>query len=149
HDRPDRVAPVERAHSLTKEPMKIADQLRPLAVPIADLHPDPANVRLHGDRNLDAIAASLARFGQQKPIVVQRRGMIVRAGTGRRLAAGKLGWIEPAASAVDMTDTEATAFAIADNRTAELAEWDNADLLAQLEALGKDDPDVLAATGFD
>src|SRR5712671_4169249 len=130
-------------------PMKFAPQLEPLLVPIADLHADPANVRLHGERNIAAIAASLARFGQQKPIVVQRQGMVVRAGNGTLLAAQQLGWTHIAASVVEMTDTEATAFSIADNRTAELAEWQTEDLLAQLEALGRDDAELLKATGFD
>lgn len=129
--------------------MRIAPQLLPLALPIDQLHPDPANVRLHGDRNLAAIASSLARFGQMKPIVVQRSTMVVRAGNGTLLAARKLGWTQIAASVVEMTDTEATSYAIADNRTAELAEWQTEDLLAQLEALRNDDENLFAATGFD
>ena len=129
--------------------MNIADSLRSLAVPVDQLHADPANVRMHGDRNLAAITASLARFGQMKPIVVQRHGMVVRAGNGTLLAARKLGWTHLAANVVDMTDTEATAYAIADNRTAELAEWNNEDLLAQLDALRSDDEQLFAATGFD
>jgi DNA modification methylase len=130
-------------------PMRVAPQLEPLLVPIDSLHADPANVRQHGERNLAAIAASLARFGQQKPIVVQRQGMVVRAGNGTLLAAQKLGWPQLAANVVDMTDTEATAYAIADNRTSELAEWETGDLVAQLEALRSDDADLFAATGFD
>ena len=55
-----------------------------LAVDWVDLdaiHPDPANARVHDKRNLDEIKGSLARFGQQKPIVVDRSGTI-RAGNG-------------------------------------------------------------------
>lgn len=148
-------APVEPPESAAKgaaDPpapdSRIAAQLRALAVPVADLHPDPANVRQHGEKNLDAICASLARFGQQKPLVVQRRTSVVVAGNGTLLAARKLGWTHVAASVVDMTDTEATAYAIADNRTAELAEWQNDALLRQLEALQRDDPTLAAATGF-
>ena len=37
---------------------------------IDDISPDPANVRMHSERNLAAIVASLRKFGQQKPIVV-------------------------------------------------------------------------------
>jgi hypothetical protein len=43
-------------------------------VPIDSIHADPANVRRHPDRNLDAIRASLARFGQQKPLVGELPG---------------------------------------------------------------------------
>ncbi len=110
---------------------QILESLRPLAVPIADLHPDPANARSHDERNLGAIQASLAKFGQRKPIVVQRSGMIVRAGNGTLAAARALGWTEIAAVVVDEGDVEATAYAIADNRTAELASWDE-DVLGRL-----------------
>ena len=60
-------------------------------VPLDSIHPDPANVRLHEERGLDAIRGSLARFGQQKPIVVDRKGTI-RAGNGTYVAAKALGW---------------------------------------------------------
>ena len=50
-------------------------------LPLSAVVPDPANVRQHDQRNLDAIRGSLARFGQQKPIVVDRNG-VVRAGNG-------------------------------------------------------------------
>jgi len=53
--------------------------------------PDPANVRKHNERNLTAIAASLRRFGQQKPIIIDGDN-IVRAGNGTLAAAKKLGW---------------------------------------------------------
>jgi hypothetical protein len=48
----------------------IATDLRPLAVPIDDVHPDPANGRT--GHAIDRIAASLARYGQRKPIVVNK-----------------------------------------------------------------------------
>ena len=102
----------------------IHESLASLAVSIASLNHDPANARKHNARNLEAIRASLAKFGQRKPIVVQRQGMIVRAGNGTLDAARALGWEQIAAVVVDEGDVEATAYAIADNRTAELAEWD-------------------------
>lgn len=116
----------------------IAEPLRSLAVPIASLTIDPANTRTHDEKNLEAIAGSLARFGQRSPVVVQRQGMIVRAGNGRVLAARTLGWGAVAALVVDESDVEATAFSIADNRTAELAGWDDGALARTLEALPKE-----------
>jgi ParB-like chromosome segregation protein Spo0J len=68
-------------------PSYIHESLAGLSVPIDSLNLDAANVRTHDDRNLDAIARSLDRWGQRQPIVVQREGMIVRAGNGRILAA--------------------------------------------------------------
>jgi DNA modification methylase len=120
----------------------IAEPLRPLAVPITDLTPDAANARKHDERNLDAIAASLSRWGQRLPIVVQRRGMVVRAGNGRVEAAKRLGWTHIAAVVVDDDSVEAVAFAIADNRTAELATWDDQTLASLLDTLPKDARDA-------
>jgi len=117
-------------------------------VTVASLLFDPANVRKHGERNLDAIKASLARFGQQKPIVVDGDG-IVRAGNGTLMAAKALGWHEIEIVRTNLRGSEATAYAIADNRTAELAEWDEGALAEQLAALQIDDEALAAATGFD
>jgi ParB-like chromosome segregation protein Spo0J len=115
-------------------------------VAIETLSLDPANVRRHSARNQAAIAASLRRFGQQKPIVVDRRN-VVRAGNGTLAAAQSLGWKEIRIIRTDLDGSEATAFAIADNRTAELAEWDDAALAEQLAALKEEDFD-LADMGF-
>jgi hypothetical protein len=93
------------------------------SVAIDSVSADPANARKHGQRNLDAIAASLRRFGQQKPIVIDSQG-VVRAGNGQLAAAKALGWTDIRVVRSDLPPTELTAFAIADNRTAELAEWD-------------------------
>jgi DNA modification methylase len=115
-------------------------------VGIETLSPDPANVRKHGQRNMDAIKASLRRFGQQKPIVVDAKG-IVLAGNGTLAAARDLGWREIQIVRTELTGSQATAFGIADNRSAELAEWDEklADVLASLKA--EDFP--LEEIGFD
>src|SRR6185369_10855580 len=98
----------------------IAPPLRSLALPIASLNLDPANARTHDEANLAAIKGSLSRFGQRLPLVVQQQGMIVRAGNGRLMAAKELGWTHVAAVVVDESEVEATAYAIADNRSGEL-----------------------------
>jgi ParB-like chromosome segregation protein Spo0J len=116
-------------------------------VSIDSISPDPANVRRHGEKNLEAIKSSLRRFGQQKPIVVDARH-VVRAGNGTLAAARELGWKEINIVHTDLEGSEATAFSIADNRTAELAEWDDQLLRDELIALRDDDVD-LAAIGFD
>lgn len=117
-------------------------------VPVDSLHNDPSNVRKHGEQNLAAIKASLARFGQQKPIVVNREGVVV-AGNGTLMAARALGWRTVKAVRTGLEGAEATAFAIADNRTAELAEWDEGALQQQLAAIAIEDEELLAATGYD
>ena len=116
--------------------------------PITDLSQDPANARTHDERNLATITASLRRFGQQKPIVVDTSG-VVRAGNGTLAAAASLGWDTVEVVETDLQGSEATAYAIADNRTAELAGWDSDVLAATLGAIAADDPDLLAAAGYD
>ena len=116
----------------------IAEQLRSLALPIAALTPDAANARKHDEKNIEAIMRSLTRFGQRLPIVVQQQGMIVRAGNGRVEAAKRLGWKHIACVVVDEASVEATSFAIADNRSAELATWDDETLASLLQSLPDD-----------
>lgn len=116
----------------------IAEALRHLAVPIETLAHDPANARTHGEQNLASICASLRRFGQRLPLVVQREGMIVRSGNGRLDAALSLGWTHIAALIVDEADAEATAWALCDNRSSELAEWDDARLASLLKTMPQD-----------
>jgi hypothetical protein len=129
--------------------LHIAEDLRQLAVPIGDLHPDPSNARRHGERNMDAIKASLAAFGQRKPLVVQREGMIVRAGNGTLAAAQALGWEQIAAVVIDEDSAQAVQFAIADNRTAELAEWDDETLETLLDGMERPIRDMLAFSPAD
>ncbi|HZN46557.1 MAG TPA: ParB N-terminal domain-containing protein [Ramlibacter sp.] len=116
----------------------IAEPIRSLAVKVSELQQDPANARKHNDRNLKAIKASLSKFGQRKPIVVQRDGMVVRAGNGTLQAAKALGWKTVAAVVLDDDNATAAQFAIADNRTAELAEWDAPVLGSILESFDQE-----------
>ena len=101
-------------------------------VPIADLLTDENNARLHSERNIEVIANSLEKFGQRKPIVVQHGKVL--AGNGTLEAAKSLGWSEITITEVpDNWDSDtAKAYAIADNRTAELAEWNEDVLVKQL-----------------
>lgn len=120
----------------------ITDQLLSLAVPVELLEPDPANARAHDERNLAAIEASYRAHGQRKPLVVQyvapekrgrkttRERYVVRAGNGQLAAVARLGWTHVAVVIVAEADAEAVAFALRDNRTAELAAW-NAPMLAE------------------
>lgn len=103
-------------------------------VPLSAVRVDPGNVRRHPARNLQAIKASLQRFGQRKPLVVDTKGIIL-AGNGTWEAARGLGWERIAIVRTDLTGSEARAYALADNRTAELAEWDDAGLAALLSSL--------------
>lgn len=116
-------------------------------IEIAKLSCDRANARKHGEQNIATIVASLRRFGQQKPIVIDISN-VVRAGNGTLEAARSLGWTHIDCVRTTLKGSDAIAYAIADNRTAELAEWDDDVLAATLNGLFADDPDLLNATGF-
>lgn len=110
-----------------------------VVVPVVDLVPDPENARKHSARNLDAIAGSLRLFGQRRPLVVH--GQVVIAGNGTLEAAKSLGWTHVAITRTpaDWSVEQARAYALADNRTAELAAWDDrilADQLVELDGVG-------------
>jgi ParB-like chromosome segregation protein Spo0J len=117
-------------------------------VSIDSISLDPANVRRHPDRNIQTIVASLKRFGQQKPIVVTKEGIVI-AGNGTLQAARHLGWKQIEIVRTGLTGSDATAYAIADNRTAELAEWDDDALAQTLAALQIEDEKLALDTGFD
>ena len=108
---------------------------------LSDLILDPANARKHSTKNLKAIKGSLTRFGQQKPIVIDKKGVVI-AGNGTVMAATELGWKELEAARTKLEGYEAMAFAISDNRTAELAEWDDSILRESLAALELNDIDL-------
>ena len=123
----------------------IIDSLKSLAVPIDKLQGLPNNPRL-GDVN--AVMASLARFGQRKPIVARYDDGTIIAGNHTWQAAKKLGWTEIAVAYVGDDDVTAQAYALADNRTAELGSYDDELLRELIEAVGSVDLDLLKDTGW-
>jgi DNA modification methylase len=115
--------------------------------PIERLLPYAGNARVHDHDQIARIAASIARFGWTVPALVDERGVLV-AGHGRLLAARHLGLKEVPVIRLDhLTDAEARAYRIADNKLTEIAGWDEAALAAELARLGEDGFD-LALTGF-
>ena len=119
-----------------------------VTVLIDDLELDPNNARRHSKKNLDAIAGSLEAFGQRKPIVVWRNRVV--AGNGTLVAARSLGWKEIVVAKCpdDWDEVRVKAFALADNRSAELAEWDEQVLTDQLRELELAEFDV-ESIGFE
>jgi len=85
--------------------------------------------------NVDVIAESLAKNGQFKPIVVNKRTMQVLAGNHTYLAARSLGWDTIYASFIDVDDDTAKRIVLADNKTSDMGTYDDsilAELLASL-----------------
>ena len=110
----------------------ISADLRTHAVPLPELFHDPRNARKHDRANLDAIQGSLQEFGQVRAAVYHLRDgqKIVIIGNGMLAAAKKLGWSHLAAIEFQGSEEAAIALGIADNRTAELADWDDQQLQA-------------------
>ncbi len=115
------------------------DSLQVVRVSLDRLHPDPGNVRQHGAANLQAIQASLTRFGQAEPLIVQAGTGRVIAGHGRLEAMKALGWTECDVVELPVEGVDAAALGIALNRTAELADWDSEGLARILEQLRTED----------
>ncbi len=126
-------------------------------VPIDSLHLDPANVMGHPERNRATIRSSLRRFRGGRSLVLDGKN-IVKAGNGTLQEAPDAGFdeviiVDPkpnqlvAVRRKEWSDTEATAYSIADNRTSELAEWIEPELADTLRSLQSEDFD-LEAVGF-
>lgn len=146
-----------RKTAAAKKPIEPAEPAAASVVPLHDLTLDAANVRLHPERNQKAIEASLRQFGAGRSIVLDGDN-VVRAGNGTIEAARALGFeevlvVEPkpgqlvAVKRTDWSATEATAYTVADNRTAELADWSELELAKQLEAINSEG--LLISTGFE
>lgn len=109
-------------------------------VDIKSLKFDKRNARKHDKKNIKSIKDSLLKFGQQKPIVVTEDNTVI-AGNGTLQAATELGWDTIDIHRSVLKGAEAKAYALVDNRSAELAEWEEQTLkesLAELEADGWD-----------
>lgn len=118
----------------------IPADLEALAVPIADLLPYRSNPRVG---NVEMIAESLRVNGQYRPIVVNRRTREVLAGNHTLKAAVALGWDRIAATFVDVDDEQAARIVLVDNRSNDVAGYDDSALVELLQSL-----DDLAGTGF-
>ncbi len=116
--------------------------------PLDRLLPYAANARTHSDDQVAQIAGSIAAFGFNVPCLVDEAGVLI-AGHGRLLAARKLELeTVPVIRLEHLSEAQARAFRIADNRIAENAGWDEELLRVELEQLREAEFD-LDLTGFE
>ena len=117
---------------------------------IDELRLDPKNPRLHRAKQIRQIARSIEAFGFNCPVLVDATLKVI-AGHGRVLAARLLGWNEVPVIRLDhLSEAQARAFMIADNRLTETSVWDDRLLAEQLQQLSVLDLDFsLEATGFE
>lgn len=123
----------------------IVEPLQPLAEPIEAVGLDPANENRHDEGSIAAIAASLTRYGQRTPLVANRSTRFLAKGNGTWLAARKLGWSHVAVVWVADDPAEHCGYRLADNRTAQLSEWDADRLGFAIAELQRADEDLAAA----
>jgi len=115
--------------------------------PTDDLLPYTNNPKEHPDDQVRKIASSIKNYGWDQPIVVDGDGEIIK-GHGRLQAAELLGLDEvPVIERPELSDAEARAARIADNKTAE-SPWDDESLGIEVEQL-TDDPIDMDTLGFD
>lgn len=138
--------------SAPSHPIWMADKV--IQTPISDLKPYANNNRVHTAKNVGKLKASVAQFGFVTPILVDGQKVII-AGHGRFEAAKALGLkTVPVVVAEHLSDAEVRALRIADNKLAELSDWNEAALqieFADLMELSLDsDLDFgLDITGFE
>lgn len=113
-------------------------------VPIESVKPYENNPR-YNDNGVAALAESIKQFGWTKPIVVDAQNVII-AGHTRLKAAQLLGLKEVPVSVADwLTEEQAKAYRLADNKSGELAEWDYDKLVEEIQKAKNTD---FSALGF-
>jgi len=117
---------------------------------VSSLQPDPENARLHSEKQIAKIAKSIAAFGYNVPILIDKESRVL-AGHGRLAACKLLGWKEVPTITLDhLTPEQARAFMIADNRLSDTSTWDDTLLATQLKFLSEADINFdVDAIGFE
>ena len=106
-------------------------------LPESSIRLNPENPRLHSNKQINQLAASVRSFGFNVPVLVDGELQVI-AGHGRLLAARQLGLANvPVIRLEHLTDQQALAFRIADNRLTENSEWDQHLLGEQLKILSE------------
>ena len=112
-------------------------------VDVADLRPHPKNPNRHPDEQIALLAKNIRALGWRHPVIVSRLSGCIVAGHARVEAARLL---QVAQVPVDYQafagEAEETAYLIADNRLAELAERDNEAIRGLLAELGCGEMDM-------
>ena len=114
-------------------------------LPPGELTPYENNARKHAPHDIDAIIASIEKFGFSDPIGIWSDKNIIVEGHGRQIAAIQMGMSEVPCIRLDhMTDEQRRAYALAHNKTAELSEWDFSKLEEELAHLEIESIDMSA-----
>lgn len=112
-----------------------------------EIKPYAKNAKKHPKKQIEQIAASIKKFGMNQPIVVDKKGVII-VGHGRYEALKLLGIeIQPdMVRVVDLTEQEAKAYRLADNKINQNSDFDMSLVIEELSALSTE---MVTLTGFD
>jgi DNA modification methylase len=118
-------------------------------LPLAAVTPAARMLRKHGKAQIKELAAGIERYGFNVPLLIDETGKVV-AGHARLAAAELLRLAEvPVIRIAHLTDVQLRVFRIFENRIAEKAEWDEAELNLEFEELRFDNPTLeLSDSGF-
>ena len=111
---------------------------------LTDIKPYPKNAKKHDKKQIKQVAESIKEFGFNQPLVVNKDGVLV-VGHGRLEAAKLLGLTEIPAITVNLTEEQANAYRLADNKLNE-SDWDIKLVIEELKGLSLE---MLDLTGFD
>lgn len=112
-----------------------------------ELQPYPGNPRMHGEKQIAALMASIGKLGFRTPVITNEEKVIL-AGHGRIEAAKRLGLeTVPVIVITGMTKAQQRAFVLSDNKLATMSSWDNQLLAQELELLVEDQFEI-ELTGF-
>ena len=140
--------PVQNCHAQSGPAESICDPRTVEQIPVGMLKPNEQNPR-RNDPAVDAVARSIQAYGFNNPIITDGE-LNIAAGHTRLKAAKKLGLTEvPVIRVPGLVGSKFTGFAIADNKTAEIAEWDRDQLNKIIAELNTDVDFDLTSLGFD
>lgn len=115
------------------------DELQITYIPVSKLKEHEGNAKIHDEANVEAIKASIERFGMCDPIGVwtnQQGEHVIIEGHGRKMALEQLDWYAvPCIILNHLTDEERRAYALAHNQTTLMSGFDLDALSLEMEAL--------------
>src|ERR1051326_8769405 len=92
-------------------------------LPIAKVKRDPKNENEHPPEQVEALKLSVEIFGQQKPILIDKKNVCV-AGEGVLTAAAALGWKQIECELCPLEGNDRDAYRLTDNTSAKWSQWD-------------------------
>lgn len=126
----------------------MAKTTKMVEVAVSSLKPYDRNAKKHGEEQIEKLKASIQEFGFLAPCLIDKKNNII-AGHGRVEAAKRLGMEKVPCVYIDgLTEAQRRAYILADNKLAEMAEWDMDLVNRELKDLDEEGFDV-SLTGFD